>query len=357
MALNAEFELISLLCPTNTQWNRNYYEPGTFSIQLPIEQYRQDICYIYTDKRPEMGKISQINYMEQNGFESMQLSGYFLEKELDRHVVFPVGSSNNILEGPSWSNQSGCAESVAYAFFQVFQSIKLGDAESSLGIECAESKGRGEQTVHAREGEFLGEKIYTILKPSELSYRVKYDYLKNKKLFEIWQGTDRTQGNSENADPIVFSTRYGNISNPSILLDDTNYKNSCINVYERDDEVIVNAVLKPQPEDKEIHFVYNKSGINRAEYKENTKFETALEEEAVTVLEDKKKTINVEFETNSGGYVYMQDFDLGDKCSLEIHRAGISLDARLIKCHEVMKDGQWTMSMEFGTPIIRGGKF
>lgn len=218
MALNAEFELISLLCPVNTQWNRNYYESGTFSIQLPIEQYRQDICYVYTDQRPEMGKVSQINYMEQNGFESMQLSGYFLEKELDRHVVFPIGSSSNILEGPSWSKQSGCAETVAYTFFKGFEKIKIGDVESTLGIECAESKGRGEATVHAREGEFLGEKIYTILKPSELSYRVRYDYLKNQKLFEIWQGIDRTQENLENADPIIFSTKYGNITNPSILI-------------------------------------------------------------------------------------------------------------------------------------------
>ena len=49
----------------------------------------------------------------------------------------------------------------------------------------------------------------------------------------------------------------------------------------------------------------------------------------------------------------MKDFDIGDECTLEIPEMSLSADARLIGCYEVMKSGQWSMSMEFGTPIIR----
>jgi hypothetical protein len=49
----------------------------------------------------------------------------------------------------------------------------------------------------------------------------------------------------------------------------------------------------------------------------------------------------------------MTDFDLGDVCNLEITEIDISAEARLIGCYEVVKDGVWTMTMEFGTPILK----
>ena len=51
-------------------------------------------------------------------------------------------------------------------------------------------------------------------------------------------------------------------------------------------------------------------------------------------------------------YEYRTDFDLGDLCSIEIPEMDLSAQARLIGCYEVMKSGQWSMTMEFGTPII-----
>ena len=64
------------------------------------------------------------------------------------------------------------------------------------------------------------------------------------------------------------------------------------------------------------------------------------------------KTINVEFDAMEGSYEYGIDFDLGDLCSIEIPEMGISAEARLIGCYEVMKSGGFSMAMEFGTPII-----
>ena len=64
MALDKDFNMITPLYPTNVQWNRKYYEPGSFSIQLSLNQYSEDIKYIYTKDRPEVGKVSQKNYME-----------------------------------------------------------------------------------------------------------------------------------------------------------------------------------------------------------------------------------------------------------------------------------------------------
>ena len=63
MALNANYELIGLVRSTNLQWTRKYYESGTFSLQIPLEQYDSNVAYIYTKDRPEMGKITQKNFV------------------------------------------------------------------------------------------------------------------------------------------------------------------------------------------------------------------------------------------------------------------------------------------------------
>ena len=55
MALDRNFNLVALLRYTNLQWSRKYHESGTFSIQIPIEQYQPSFKYIYTNARPETG--------------------------------------------------------------------------------------------------------------------------------------------------------------------------------------------------------------------------------------------------------------------------------------------------------------
>lgn len=357
IALNANYEIVSLLRFTNLQWSRKYHESGTFSMQIPLAQYRPDIKYIYAKDRPEMGKVTQKNYVSQKGFEYMQLSGFFLEKELDRHVVYQKGAGN-ITNAPEWIEQSGKAEDVAYAYFNAFNTITAtyggASVTSDLGIACGTSQGRGKKSVHTRNGEYLGQKIYNILKPSGMSYRVLYDFVNSRSNLEVWTGLDRTQDNSSN-NPVIFSTKYGNIKNPDILISESDYKNACLitNKQTVDDTDIYTsrAIFNPAQDDTEYQFLYTQSGINKNDYSD-VDFPSALENEGLNALSEKPKIINVEFDAMEGSYAYMEDFDLGDLCSIEIPEMSLSAQARLIGCYEVMKSGQWTMTMEFGTPII-----
>ena len=357
MALDKNYQIVSLLRFTNLQWSRKYYEPGTFSMQIPIGQYSDEIRYIYTKDRPEMGKVTQKNFVNQQGYTYMQLSGYFLENEVNKHIAYKA-STSNIVNSPAWTMQKGNAEDVALAFFNGFKTISatVGDntVSSDLDIDSGESLSRGNVAEHTRNGENLGAKMYEILKPSELSYRVLYDFLTMKKKLQVWQGLDRTENNTDGNNPIVFSTKYGNIKNPNILIDETDYKNACIVANEK----VVNnvsiiesrAVFEPSTEDTEYLFLNLFSGLNRDDYASG--FTDALDAEASNALHNTPRTINVEFDAMEGSYVYGEDFDLGDKCNVEFPEINLSLEARLIGCYEVMKSGQWTMTMEFGTPVI-----
>lgn len=284
----------------------------------------------------------------------MHLSGYFEEKQLDRHIAYPKGTSN-ITDSPSWISQGGTAEDVAHAFFDGFKTITTNTRSSVLNVAAGESQSRGNDVVHYRNGENLGQKIYDILKPSGLSYRILYDFLNNTEKFEVWAGIDRTEGNVENNNPVIFSTKYGNIKNPNILIDDSAYKNACIVSNEQltdgTSTYTSRVVFGMAEEDTEAHFLFVRSGLNRNEY-EDSDFLNALDNEGFNNLQNHPRTINLEFDAMTGSYVYMSDFDLGDLCNIEIPEMKLSVQSRLIGCYEVMKSGQWSMAMEFGTPII-----
>ncbi len=322
-------------------------------MQIPLEQYSPDIKYIYTKDRPEMGKVTQKNFVSQNGFQFIQLSGYFLEYELSRHVVYQKGTTN-ISGAPAWVEQNGNAEDVAYAFFNAFKAITVNGVTASLDMAVGTSQNRGKKAVHTRNGEYLNWKIYDILKPSGMSYRVLYDFENNMKKFEVWTGFDRSQDNGVN-NPIIFSTKYGNIKNPNIVIEEAGYKNACIvtneQVQNETSEYTVRAVLNKAADDTEYAFWYEQSGLNKNDYTDED-FPEALENEGMNALNEHIKTINVEFDAMEGSYEYGIDFDLGDLCSIEIPEMNISAEARLIGCYEVMKKGGFSMTMEFGTPII-----
>ena len=290
----------------------------------------------------------------------MQLSGFFEENDLNRHVAYPKGASN-LVNSPTWVEKSGSAEDVAYAFFDGFKIISTDVITSVLNMQRADSLGRGNNAVHTRNGEYLGAKIYDILKPSEMSCRVLYDFENSEKKFEVWSGVDRTEANAERNNPIIFSTKYGNIKNPNVLISDDNYKNACVATNEQVVGEVASytsrIVFGEADEAGDYHIAFVKSSLKKSEYSTESVFLTALENEASTELEAMVRITNVEFDTSAGSYEYLKDFDIGDKCTLEIPEIYLSADARIIACYEVIKSGQWSMSLEFGTPIIKGGAY
>lgn len=354
IALDKNYQIVSLLRYTNLQWNRKYFEPGSFSLEIPLEQYNPQYKYIYTKDRPEMGKITQVNYVDQGSYRAIYLSGYFLENELNRRVVYRNGTTN-IVNVPGWVNKTGKAEDVAFAFFNAFKDVTLSDGRKCLlGIEAGKNQLRGKTAAHERCGEYLGNKIYHILKASKMSYRISYDFQTSKKVFNVWSGYDRTQEQTEN-NPIIFSTHYGNIKKPNVLTDYTSYKNGCIVDNENDAKAHSQVVLERTSESDDFHdnFFYLKSVINRNDYPSDSEIIGALESEGYAELADHVKTVNVEFDAMEGSYEYMLDFDLGDICSIEIPEVSISADAVLIGCYEVIKKGTWGLTLEFGTPILK----
>lgn len=401
LALDDNFQIVDIVAYISLQWSRKWHECGNFSMQVPLNQYKNTWKYIYTKDRPEVGEITQINYFNQNGSKVIMVSGYFLEKELDRMVVYPQNTTSDdresiwYFDSPSMSNIAplsddflhveSTADVVARKYFERFKKISF---YNYTGYDQAELKtfeldiysgnseaGAYKWSDHYRNGEQLGWKIYDILKPSGASYRVRLDYDSRQKYFDILSGKDRTEDSGNN--PIVFSTKYGNVINPSVVIDNGDYLDGLITSTEYqikyanidltktrtsvNAKVIGNAVGK---------FTFYNNNVNVSDYKFSDEPDTMTFEldglydtfnykkdvanDMLSELQGKNVSlINLEFETTASSYEYMKDFDIGYLVSLEIPEIGISADVRLIGCYEVMQEGKWTLNMEFGTPIIK----
>lgn len=352
LVLDENYQIVSLLNYTLLQWTRKYYESGLFSVEIPADTYSKEFKYIYTNERAEMGVIEQVNFSIKGGTQSVTLSGYFLENECNRRIAYSKGTVSNILNQPTWSIQSSNAEDVALAFFDAFKDVSF-DKDGvryncSLNIATGTSQGRGKPSEHTRGNEKLGNKLHSILKPSMMSYRIRYDFDTSEKVFEVWSGVDRRADNEEGNNPIVFSTKYGNITKADLLVDKASYKNAYVNTA-KDDENTFTIMGSEAEENEEINFVSIDSAESTTDYATQAEYINALHAEGHEELLTHPRVFNLEFDTIEGSYEYLEDFDLGDRCTIEIAELELSTDAVLTGIYEVVKKGIWSMSLEFTT--------
>ena len=90
-ALTADMQRATGSIPyTSLMWDRKYYEPGSFLMELPANVYDPSWAYVYTDERPETGIIQKVEYSDTattaGGVDTVVLSGFFLEHELNRYT-------------------------------------------------------------------------------------------------------------------------------------------------------------------------------------------------------------------------------------------------------------------------------
>jgi hypothetical protein len=109
-------------------------------------------------------------------------------------------------------------------------------------------------------------------------------------------------------------------------------------------------------------FVFQNMSSNQGDYiKEETvdkpsadkQHKLAVLGDATTILYNARDKINIEVDTDTGSYRYMEDFDLGDIISLDIPEIDLSADVEISEVHEVVKEGAWSLSLTLGTPLIR----
>lgn len=331
-ALDKNFQNISQIVPTNIQWTRKYYEHGSFSIQLPYDQYSSDMKYIYTKDRKEVGMINKVSYRDDNRSKIIQIEGYFLERWLNDKIIYPT-----------FYGTGEITETLTKMFNQYKEDIQ---------INSVISKNKGSKVDFQSTGDELGKKLNEILQTQEMSYRVLYDYVNNKFTLEFYKGFDRTQSQIEN-NFITFSTNWNNIKSVNADIDDSNYKNYAVvaGTGQADERITVDVDISNNAYKKKL-FVDARNEKYDPSKQTLEQYKLELRQKGIEKLLNYKNVTNIVFNPLANSYMYLEDYDLGDKCDIIISDIGISIEARIIAVYEVFKNNIHSIELEFGDKIL-----
>lgn len=378
--LDNDFNLVCLINYTSLQWDRKYNQVGQFVIEGVQGKYdRNTWKYVYTEKRKELGRISQVNLSKDGDRRIITLSGLFYENELNRMICYAkptkfdddTGTHNgtSILKAgsPQWVTAEGTADIVARAFFNGFKQISfknylIGDfGGNTLVTKTFElpvamgtvAKGDYHYAIHNRNNEKLGDKLYNILKESKASYEIAFDYDNKSTKLNIIHGIDRTQeGHAYGVNPTIFSMTNGTIKSAKLVTSDTATADAVIQVSEDDTQTLVLANCTSESVGR---FTAETIHSNQGDFATDKEYKLSVMADASTILQDKGDIINMEFDFVNSSYDYMIDYDLGDIVSINIPDIGINIDTQIVACHEVIKNGTWSMSIEVGDILRKRG--
>lgn len=332
-ALDGDFNLVTMAIPyDNLQWNRKYYEAGSFEMQIPISVYDISWKYIGTSDRPELGMVQKV-YGNDN--DRVLVRGFFCEKMLDFRVCFPryVGDSPK-------------TETAVRSILSRYGN----GLPITLGAQNVPPL--GDRTQSDFVDDRLGTKIYAILETRECSYRVRYDFVGNELVFEVWQGKDRTQ--SQSANPYqTFSAEFGNITSRSIDFDDSDYRNYAIVPINGDDEVDFREAYDidlVQDGEMKREVVIDMRSRKPEEGYDQSEFLDSVMQEAAEKLMAYKKVESIDVGVTDKGY--MVDYDIGDKCDVILTDIGVTMETRIVEVNEVFKGSEHSVSVGLGNKRI-----
>ena len=320
IGLDAQRKTVRTLCLTNIQWNRRYYEAGDFALQLRAADWDTAIAYVCAVGRPETGMVEKVETERTLKGDFVNVSGYFLEGMLNWKIVYPRRSGDG--------NVPEACRALVRAL--------MGDT----GVQAPDGVALGRASPLDAEGDRLGDATYAALRAQELGQRIRLSG--DQFLYEVWQGTDRTQRQTQNP-YAVFSRGFGTVDSLTLTRDTSAMRNCALAVYEGGQMTVdLRAGEEPQ------RMLYVDTGLAQEEGQTEAAFLAAVEAQARAELAEYPAIVNIDATALQRNIRYGVDYDLGDKCDVRDDTLRLSFEARIIEVNEVWKGNEHTVTLQFG---------
>lgn len=319
--LDENYETVKYMPYLSRQWKRRYYETGQFALEIMASEYDPAVKYLWTPERPEMAMVQKVQTKENIKGKFVDLTGFFMEKVLDRQITYPHIKGDYTLKSlaelfltKSWYKPD-------------IYDIQLGNVPEDPVSVCWESK-------------MLGMSMQETLKTMEMGHRITFD--RDTFTYSVYKGVDRTQTQEENS-YALFSEDSPHVSELTYTEDESDYKNVALVMYGSDtagNPYREDVYREGWEQEGRRWLLVNSGGESRQEA-----IQTGLEE-----LEKYNRVENAKVNViqNADGLLYMRDYDLGDKCDVVSHTYQHSLEARIVSIDEVEEGGQLKLTLGFG---------
>lgn len=349
MVLDKHFQTIGSIPLFRTLiWTRRYEKLGCFELYTSKDYFHllNTGRYLYRSDADELGVMDEVNYsQDENGANGSYVKGNFAETLLAKRVIDTL------------MNLTGNVESSMRDMVQK-TAVNPADSDRKIGhLSLGEVAGIQASVDLQVTGDNLSDKLYEIGNTLEISHRIRYDYLEDVLLFEVWQGKDRRDTQDENS-WAIFSNSFYNIRNVIYNRNESSYKNFAYvaGAGEGSDRVIVTVDIR-QPGEERSELYVDARDLQQEDGNGNKipidSYREQLKQRGKEKLAEYRmvETISSNVDPNAN-LVYKKDFDLGDYCTYVNTETGISTDKRITEIMETYEGGAMELSVVFGTDEV-----
>lgn len=325
-------------------WTRRYYEYGLYELHASASLFPllNRGAFLCRDDRDELGLIEDVEYsQDKKGATTCFAKGYFAEKLLKDRVA------------PRSVTLVGTPEEIGRQLVKTY-AIDPTDDRKIENLVLGESKGIGKSIKMQDTGFDLSEKLYAIEATQGQSHRLRYDYLNNTLVFEVWEGLDRRDTQNENS-WAIFSNSFANIKDVVYERDISAYKNYAYVAGEGEgsDRIIVEVDIREDKNEKRREIYVDARDLQSSDENRNALSAAAYRETLYQRgLEKLNEYAKIEVANSSvdplANLRYMIDFDLGDLSTYINTDVKIEFDQRITEIQEVKEGGKTTITVVFG---------
>lgn len=329
------------------QWRRRYSRCGDFELHCSLNSETLDLLQrgniVWKKGDPEAGYI-ETRQMDQDaeGEETLVIKGRFISGYLNRRIVWgqEILQTTAELAMRTLVDKNGITPTDAN---RIIPNLALGALN-----------GYSQPVNYQTSYKNMLDEVENLCGLSGLGYRVKFDVAAKKLVFEVYEGLDRTSGQSINP-RAIFSREFENILEQSYTDSLNNYRNLAL----------VGGM--GEGADRKLATIGSSAGLDRfedfvdAKDMSNVVDEVTLSDTDYTnMLIDRGnsklgetqeiQTFDSTVNLNSN-LTYKTDFDLGDIVTCTSKKWGLTIDTRITEVIEIFEEAGPSISVTFGNQV------
>lgn len=350
LVLDKNFETIGAVpLFTSLIWNPRYNKLGYAELHTQTNYFKllNQGAYVYRNDRDNLVVIDDVQYDQTDtGAKSCYVKGNFTEALLADKVI-----SKTV-------NLSGNLEEAMRQMVTDYAISPVNGGEPVPNLRLGELAGLDETINTQITGANLSEWLYEVGNAAEISHRIRYDYLNNDLVFEVWKGKDRTDTQTENS-WAIFSNSFCNIKSVQYEKNKSSYRNYAFVAGEGEgsERVIVEVDVRASPDEPRREIWVDARDLQKTDSDGNTMTDAEYRE----LLKGRGKeklaeypvveTVNSDVDAQAN-LVYRTDFDYGDLCTYINTEIDVETAKRISEIMEVYEGGAEKISVTFGTDEI-----
>lgn len=325
------------------RWVRRYSKCGEFELHCNLTsetlQLLQKGNVVWKKGDLEAGYIEYRNLKQDTeGKETLIVKGKFLTGYLGRRIIWGTESLNTTAE-------------LAIRGLVNNHAINPTDTDRTIDLLTLGSIKNYTQSVNYQTSySNLLDEVESIANANELGIRTLIDIQNKQMIFDIYEGMNRTAGQSENA-PAIFSREFENVLEQEYIDSLNNYRNIALVAGEGEGSER-RLVTVGEGEGLDRYELFIDARDLQQEDMTTEEYNAVLSDRGQSKLAEMRKIQTFESKINlNSNLKYKEDFNLGDIVTCTSKKWGITVDTRITEIEEVYEENGFSVNITFGNNI------